>query len=148
VGAGLGYSVVHHGPRRRHIVPNTIITSALFSLAFAGLAAYHYRTLDNQRISMTSRMGRSYLLESDLQELRQAWSLEEHSWSPRKDAIKGEAIQLDQSTRWVLPSFRKRFLQPEAGPEEFLSSRYTWEIVRPGFFISLEDNDTNKEEAQ
>jgi len=145
VGAGLGYAVVHHGPARRHVVPNTIISSALLSLTFAGVTAYHYRTLDGQKISIASRMGRSYLLESDLQELGQPWELERQSISVRRDMIREEAISLDDSTSWVLPTFRRRLLPPEAGPEEFLSSRHTWEIVRPGFFLSTEHGQAERE---
>jgi hypothetical protein len=136
VGAGLGYAVVHHGRGRRYVVPNTIITSSLTSLAFAGLTAYHYRALDRQKISFTSRMGRTVLLESDLKELSSPTD-NSQIFNPDMKHFGAESVSLDENTRWVLPTFRKRHLQPEAGSEEFLSSRYTWEIVRPGFFENI-----------
>jgi len=138
VGAGVGYTVVHHGPGRRHVTTNTIITSALFALVFAGATAYHYRALDNQKVSITSRFGRSYLLDTDLQELGEPWG-SESAFTPSRRDVGSESIRLDENTRWVFPTFRRRELRPETGPDEFLSSRYTWEIVRPGFFVTRDD---------
>lgn len=135
VGAGLGYAVVHHGENRKYVVQNTIITSAVLGLAFAGLTAFHYRSLENEKIAITSKLGRSYLLETTSDELQRPWELES-SFTPTTEMIKDNSIQLDTETYWVLPSFRKKNLRPEADADEFLSSRYVWEVVRPGFFTT------------
>lgn len=135
VGTGLGYAVVHHGENRKYVVQNTIISSAVLGLAFAGLAAFHYRSLENEKIAITSKLGRSYLLETTGDELRRPWEMES-SFTPTTKMIKDNAIQLDSETLWILPSFRKKNLRPEANAEEFLSSRYVWEVVRPGFFTT------------
>ena len=135
VGAGLGYAVVHHGENRKYVVQNTIISSAVLGLAFAGLAAFHYRSLENEKIAITSKLGRSYLLETTGDELQRPWEMES-SFTPTTEMIKDNSIQLDTETYWVLPSFRKKNLRPEADADEFLSSRYVWEVVRPGFFTT------------
>ena len=50
------------------------------------------------------------------------------------------AITLDDQTKWSYPSFQKRFLQPERSENQVLSSRYIWEIVRPGHFVTRSQN--------
>lgn len=147
VGAGLGYAVVHHGENRKYVVQNTIITSAVLGLAFAGLAAFHYRALENEKIAITSKLGRSYLLETTDDELQRPWEMES-SFVPTAQMIKDNAIQLDTETYWVLPSFRKKNLRPEADADEFLSSRYVWEVVRPGFFTTPSLNFNEKPKSK
>jgi phosphate/sulfate permease len=149
VGAGLGYAVVHHGPNRKYVLQNTIISSALLGLTFAGVTAYHYRALEKEKIAITSKLGRSYLLESADKALPRPWEVEA-SFTPTVELIKDNAIQLDSETYWVLPSFRKKNLRPEADTNEFLSSRFVWEVVRPGFFTtpSLNFNEAPRPELK
>lgn len=142
-GAGLGYTVVHHGKNREYVVPNTIITSAVIALTAAALTSYHYRSLDAQRVEITSRFGRSRLLETQDRDIDDGlWQQRNHrdAFTPSGSAVGEKSIRLDENTRWVFPTFRKRHIRPEATEEQFLSSRYSWEIVRPGYFVTRDED--------
>ena len=139
VGAGLGYTVVHHGKNREYIVPNTIVTSAAFALVTMGVLAYHYRELDQQKIEITSKMSRSWLMNNP-QGSREFLNFPEGNFSPRTSDIGGQSLRLDDQTRWGYPTFRKRELRPEVSSDELVSERHVWEILRPGFFVSRELN--------
>jgi hypothetical protein len=141
VGAGLGYTVVHHGRDRKYEVPNTIITSALFALGTAGALAFYYHSLDQQKVELTSQFMKPELLKDNIKELtRGTAESTEQPFCPSISSIGKLSLSLDGDTRWVYPTFRKRILKPETTGNELLSSRYTWEILRPGFFVSKEQD--------
>ena len=151
VGAGVGYTVVHHGNDKQYEVRNTIITSAVFGLVTMGLMAYHYNALDEQKIELTSKLTRPALLENVVGNGEPVTSsLLQNEVVVGQEAIGRSSLKLDDQTRWIYPTFRKRDLKPEATGNELLSSRYIWEIVKPGFFITREqrpDQFTSEESA-
>ncbi|MDB5038598.1 MAG: hypothetical protein JWQ35_2126 [Bacteriovoracaceae bacterium] len=143
VGAGLGYTVVHSGDHRQYVIPNTITTSVLFGLATAGVLAWHYHSLDEQKVEITSKFSRNWMIEQE-----QARKLSGPSEStifsdevyPTASTIGKYSLRLDENTRWIYPTFRKRYLPPENSGTQLLSARYTWEILKPGTFITREQD--------
>jgi hypothetical protein len=142
IGAGVGYTVVHHGNQKQYETRNTLITSGVFALLAMGLMAYHYTSLDDQKVEIMSKFTRPTLLKDSeggaLQDGSVTQSLLENEVSASPERTGKYSLELDHETRWVYPSFRKRMLRPESSGNELLSSRYTWEIVRPGFFVTRE----------
>lgn len=132
VGAGVGYAVVHHGKDREHQLTNTIISASVFAALGAGLTYWHLTSLEKQKIELAGKFSRSHYLESDLQTGRSENDLVHVAISGKK------SLSLDGNTRWVFPEFRKRTLPPQRGESEIISSHYSWEIARPGFFVSRE----------
>lgn len=129
VGAGVGHTFVHHGKGKEHQTTNTVITASIFGVLGAGIAYWHWTSLENQRVELAGQFSRSSYLEVDGRS------------SGDRDlvqvAVSGKkSLSLDTSTRWVFPEFRKRTLPPQRGESEIISSHYTWEIARPGFFVS------------
>jgi|GEM_PF-5853537 len=146
LGAGAGYLFVHHGDHRQYTTRNTIITSAVFALLSAGLVAYHYRSLDDQRVEIASKFSRYTLCNSkgeQNQSCMNEFKLNGQDESKRiipPSEVGKYSLKLDDDTRWVFPSFQKRFLLPEKSQDSLISSHYKWEIVRPGFFVTKEQN--------
>jgi hypothetical protein len=139
VGAGVGYSVIHHGAHRQYVVPNTIIASSLVALGTMGVMAWHYSTLDQQKIDITSNMSRSWLMRNP-QGAKDLLQESGTDFIPRPEEVGQLSLKLDEETRWIYPTFRKRNLKPESSNQELLSSRYVWEILKPGFFVTRETN--------
>ena len=144
VGAGLGYGVVHHGKNRRYEVQNMIITSSLFALGVMGAMSLHYYLMDQQKVDIMSNLTSQWMENPANQNkvMRLGVSDEGAATSPENFVKEGQiskySLELDNETRWVYPSFRRRYLQPEASADQMTSARYTWDIVRPGFFVSRE----------
>lgn len=138
VGAGLGYGVVHHGKDRQYEVRNTIITSAVFALGTAAILALHYNAMENQRVEIMSKITRSWVEKGENQDM----VINFGNGQAPSDVFLGKvgkySLELDGQTRWVYPTFRKRFTQPQVSNDQLASGQYIWEIVKPGFFVSRE----------
>lgn len=132
VGAGLGYTVVHHGRDREHQLTNTVISAAVLAAVGAGLTYWHLTSLEKQKIELAGKFSRSHYLETGVQGSASENDLVQIAISGKK------SLSLDGNTRWVFPEFRKRKLPPQRGESEIISSHYSWEIARPGFFVSKE----------
>lgn len=142
-GAGAGYLFVHHGENKQYEVRNTIITSAIFALLTGGIMALHYRSLEQQRIDISGEYARYRLCDPEQGEssiLRQGDRSTSFTYSLTKDMIKKESLDLDETTKWVFPVFRKRYLPPDQGPDSVTSSRFMWEVIKPGHFVTKERN--------
>lgn len=146
VGAGVGYSVVHHGARKQYETRNTIITSAVFALAAGGIAAWHYRSLAEKEIEISGRYARYRLCDPDEMEQEMARQMkmriedQEPTIQLSPDMVGRNTIHLDDQTRWVFPDFRKRHLVPTQEDNSVISSRFIWEILRPGHFVTRSQN--------
>ena len=46
------------------------------------------------------------------------------------------SIDLDETTKWIAPDFRKRLLPAQQSDKKAVASNYLWEIARPGFFVT------------
>lgn len=143
VGAGTGYEFVHHGDHKQYETRNTIITSAVFALIFGGVLAWHYREIEQTKVEVSGRYSRYRLCDPDEMQAELSRQLQMKSEEDAGNIYKIDgaqvgklAISLDDSTKWVYPTFRKRFLQPERGETQVISTRYIWEIVKPGFFVT------------
>ena len=140
MGAGLGYGVVHHGSRKQYEVQNTLITSAVFAVAVMGAMSLHYSLMDEQKVEIMSKLTRQWIEDPENQntvmKLGAPSSDKDLSIAPEK--VGSLSLELDQETRWIYPTFRKRYIRPEASADQASSSHLTWEIVRPGFFVNRE----------
>lgn len=133
LGAGVGYAFVHHGSHKEYQTTNTIITASLFAAIGAGVTYWHLTTLEDQRVELAGKFSRSTYLERDVQRASGGLTL--------PGIVSGKrSIRLDDTTRWVFPEFQKRDLPPQRGETELISSHYSWEIARPGFFITREQD--------
>lgn len=141
-GAGLGYGVVHHGRDRQYEVQNTLITSGVFAVGVMGVLALHYYMLEQQKVEIMSKLTTKWIDNPDnqnkLMRLGQNDKLASDEIRVPDESLLDYAMELDSQTRWVYPTFRKRELRPETSTDQSLSARYTWEIVRPGFFVNRE----------
>lgn len=146
VGAGVGYQFVHHGRNREYETQNTIITSVVFALATGGILAWHYREVELTKVEVSGRFARYRLCDpQDLdpslaKQLQADGEPQERTYRLQIDQIGNSAISLDDNTKWVYPTFRKRYLQPERGETQMLSERYIWEILMPGKFVTRSQN--------
>ncbi len=126
LGAGAGYAFIHHGEHREYEMQNTIISSAIFALAFAGATYYHYESLDSQKVELASRFSRNVFLEEDQQK----------DLTPTKFQMGKYSLKLDEGTRWIFPQFRKERLKEERSDTDITLSHYRWQILRPGYFVT------------
>lgn len=144
VGAVVGQQFVHHGQYRQYEGRNTVITSILFALAVGGVMAWHYEALNEQMVEVSGRYARYRLCNPDELSPDLAQKLGGDNQGPAVTLQPGQigklAISLDDNTKWAYPVFRKRYLQPERGETQVLSSRYIWEILRPGTFVTRSQN--------
>lgn len=130
-GAGVGYAFIHHGREKEYRLTNTVISASIFAALGAGVAYWHLMSLEKQKIELAGKFSRSHYLETGIaKNLDQ--DLVQIAISSKK------SLSLDQQTRWVFPEFRKRMRPPERGESEIISSHYSWEIARPGFFVTRE----------
>jgi uncharacterized membrane protein YsdA (DUF1294 family) len=140
VGAGLGYTVLHHGAKKQYQAQNTIISASVLAATFGIATWYHLNALDEQKIELAGKFSRATYLDRD---------------SDRNSRLEGltaislgkQSVLLDKDTRWVLPEFQKRTLPPERNENELIASHHSWEIVRPGFFLTR-DQDPNLFKAE
>lgn len=140
VGAFVGHEYVHHGQYKQFQTQDTIITSVLFAFITGGVLAWHYEALEQQQVEISGRYARYRLCNPDemSSELKKDLGLnaDEPSYQLQPSQVGKMAISLDDNTKWVYPTFRKRFLQPERAENQVLSTRYIWEILRPGSFVT------------
>jgi hypothetical protein len=140
VGAVVGHEFVHHGRYKQYETRNTLITSALFALATGAVLSWHYDQMQEQMVEVSGRYARYRLCNPDEMNPELAQKLgagEKENAAPLKPEQVGKlAISLDDNTKWVYPVFRKRFLPPERDDSQVLSTRYIWEILRPGSFVT------------
>jgi len=128
VGAGVGYSVVHHGKDKKYQTTNTIATSAIFAVLAGGLTYWHLRSLDQQKIEIAGEFSRATLLDEDSRNTLRLFDAEV--------SVDDQSVKLDSITRWVLPVFRKREVRAKRAEDSFVSSHHRWEVLKPGFFVS------------
>lgn len=145
VGAVVGHEFVHHGEYRQYESRNTIITAVVGALATGGVMAWHYNALEEQQVEISGRYARYRLCNPDDMppELAKKLALGEGNDGAvqvQDNQIGKLAISLDDNTKWAYPIFRKRYLQPERGDNQVISSRYIWEIMKPGSFVTRSQN--------
>jgi hypothetical protein len=133
VGAGVGYTVVHHGSQKQYQTQNTIISASIIAAVFGLATWYHLGALDEQKVDLAGKFSRATYLDRDTQETGPSRGLTAIS-------LGKQSVKLDEETRWVLPEFQKRLLPPQRGDNELISSHHSWEILRPGFFLSKEQD--------
>jgi hypothetical protein len=140
VGAVVGHEFVHHGQYRQYETRNTIITSVIFALGTGGVMAWHYDEMQEQAVEISGRYSRYRLCNPDemTPDLARKLGLnqEEQAYPLKPEQLGKYALALDDNTKWVYPTFRKRFLPPERGENQVVSTRYIWEILRPGSFVT------------
>lgn len=143
-GAVVGREFVHHGQYKQYETRNTIITSVLFALAFGGALAWHYDQVDQEIVQVSGRYSRYRLCNPEEMNPSVAKAIGANPDEPGLTLQPGQlgklAISLDDNTKWVYPVFRKRFLLPDRAENQVISSRYIWEILRPGSFVTRSQN--------
>lgn len=143
-GAIIGHEFVHHGKYKQYETRNTIITSVVFALGTGAVMNWHYEAMEEQMVEVSGRYARYRLCDpSQLNpELSQRLNTSggEKPYPLEPGQLGKHAISLDDSTKWVYPTFRKRFLPPDRGENQVVSSRYIWEILRPGSFVTRSQN--------
>jgi hypothetical protein len=143
-GAIIGHEFVHHGQYKQYETRNTVITSAIFALATGGVLAWHYQEMEQQTVEISGRYARYRLCNPDEMNPDLARKLgvggEENPYPLQANQIGKLSISLDDNTKWAYPVFRKRFLPPERGENQVISTRYIWEILKPGNFVTRSQN--------
>lgn len=125
---------------------NIIVSSVLFALVAGGLLSWHFQEIEETKVEISGRYARYRLCDpadmpADLvKQLEFSKDSEGLIFQIPKEQVGKLAISLDDSTKWVYPSFRKRFLQPELGENQVVSERYIWEILKPGSFVTRSQN--------
>lgn len=132
VGAGLGYTVLHHGSHKQYQVQNTIIGASVLGAAFGLTTWYHLNALDEQKINLAGHFSRATYLDRDVDKMSGIAS--------PVISLGKQSVKLDSDTRWVLPEFQKRLLPSEKNENEFVASHHVWEVARPGFFLSRDQD--------
>jgi hypothetical protein len=87
-----------------------------------GVLAWHYSNLDEQKVQITSTMSRSWLMRNPQGAkalLQESSDIDERIVDMK--SLGRLSLKLDQETRWVYPTFRKRFLKPESSNQSLLS---------------------------
>ncbi len=141
VGAGLGYTVLHHGSKKEFQTQNTVIAASVLAATFGLATWYHLHSLEEQRIELAGRFSRATYLDRD--------STSQPSLGMKAISLGKNSIKLDNETRWVLPEFQQRILPPQRSENEIIAAHHTWEIARPGFFMTKDqDPDLFKDEEK
>lgn len=122
---------------------NTVVTALAVGLATAGALAWHYREMEKQLVEVSGRYSRYRLCEAtdisgQIAPYNEAPSCREEVYQIPLSQLGETAISLDEDTKWLYPTFRKRQLAPELGADHVISRRYIWEIIQPGRFITRE----------
>ena len=144
-GAIVGSELLRAGENRELRTQNTIISSVVGALIVGGALAWHYNQLQQQSVEISGQYARYRLCNPDELSPDLARKLgigvDEPVQEPLMPSQIGAlAISLDDTTKWAYPVFRKRSLLPEKGDSQVLSSRYIWEIMRPGSFVTRSQN--------
>ncbi|MBX3023014.1 MAG: hypothetical protein KF799_15165 [Bdellovibrionales bacterium] len=144
VGAVVGNQFVHHGQYKQYQSSNTVITSILFSLGTGAVMSWHYQALEEQEVEISGRYARYRLCNPDEMSPELAAKLglanSDGAYALKSEQVGKLALSLDDNTKWAYPTFRKRYLPPERGDSQVVSSRYIWEILRPGSFVTRTQN--------
>lgn len=146
VGAVVGNSLSGGDTNQQDKTRNTIISSLVFSLIAGGALAWHYQQIEQVKIDISGRYARYRLcdpenFQANLEQQLEFGNKPDNSiYQIQKNQLGKLAISLDDSTKWVYPSFRKRYLQPEREENQVISERYIWEIIKPGSFVTRSQN--------
>jgi hypothetical protein len=123
---------------------NTIISAIVFSLISGGFMAWHYRQIEETKIEISGRYARYRLCDSgELSAIDKEFEGDKEKSSVfeiAKSQVGKLSLTLDDSTKWVYPIFRKRYLMPERDENRVISERYIWEILKPGSFVTRSQN--------
>lgn len=140
VGAIAGHELVHHGQHKQYESRNTVITSLAFALGTGAVMSWHYNAMQEQMVEISGRYARYRLCNPDEMSPAVAQKLglnvNEGAYALQPGQIGKSALNLDDNTKWVYPVFRKRLLPPERAETQVISTRYIWEILRPGSFVT------------
>lgn len=142
VGAVAGHELTRN---KEHRDRNTVVTSLAFGLAAAGAMAWHYREMEQQLVEISGRYSRYRLCDvsdsgAPLAPVSESQCTREEVYQIPTSQVSRTAISLDDETKWVFPTFRKRLLGPEKGTDHVISRRYIWEVIRPGTFVTKDQN--------
>ncbi len=146
VGAVAGSTLTGSGASSEQKTRNTIISSIVFSLIGGGAMAWHHRQIENAKLEVSGRYARYRLCDPEelqpefMRQMQMGQQNEGTIYRLDENQVGKLAITLDDSTKWVYPNFRKRYLMPERGETRVLSERYIWEIVKPGSFVTRSQN--------
>lgn len=144
-GAAIGTQFYHRGERSVR-TQNAIIGAGIGALIAGGFFTWHYRSVERELERVSGRFARSKLCGADGglsgRDNNTSGHFEKgcttHLFSP--DQVGEAAIDLDDNTKWALPEFRKRYMQPEREEDKVISETYLWEIVKPGSFVTRSQN--------
>lgn len=143
-GALIGNQFVHHGEFNQYRSQNTAASAAVFAVGTGAVLNWHYNALQEREVEISGRYARTRLCDPEQLDpilVKQLSGSSESQAAPlQKEQVGKLSISLDDETRWAYPSFQKRFLQPERGETQVVSSRYIWEIIRPGRFVTRSQN--------
>lgn len=160
VGAGIGGGILNQGANQQKKERNMITSSIFFAILAGSTMAWHYNTIEKVKEEISGRYARYRLCDPEklnneflnglnVNNTNNASSSEIYSID--KNQIGKLSITLDDHIKWVYPTFRKRYLQPEKEETQVISKRYIWEILRSGrfvtrsqnpyYFVGAEDND-------
>ena len=133
MGALLGYEAIHRGPHNEYQIQNTIVAASVGAAIFGLATWYHLKSLDDQKIELAGKFSRSTYLDRDS-------NPRDHLEGLTPITLGKQSVSLDRDTKWVLPEFQKRFLPPERSETELIAPHHSWEIVRPGFFLTRDQD--------
>lgn len=143
-GAGVGSQFYYEGDRTIQ-TQNAIIGAGIGALLVGGFLSWHYRTVERELEQVSGRFARSRLCDpeslggqGDQTTRHYETGCSTHLFS--LDQVGEAAIDLDDNTKWALPQFRKRYMQPETDEDKVVSERYLWEIIKPGSFVTRSKN--------
>lgn len=138
VGAAVGHQFVHHGENRQYESENTAITSVLFALITGGVILWHNRALEELKVEISGDYSRYKLCDPATmqKEFESQNTIDSKVYSINSKHVGKLAIFLDDNTKWIYPTFRKRYLNPENEETQVLSKRYLWEIIKSGSFVT------------
>lgn len=144
VGAIVGNQFVHHGKYNQYKSENTAATAAVFAVGTGAALNWHYNEMQEREVEISGRFARTRLCDPqqlDPEIVKQLSGSGDTKAVPiQKEQVGKLAISLDDETKWAYPSFQQRYLQPERGETQVMSSRYIWEITRPGRFVTRLQN--------
>jgi hypothetical protein len=142
-GAVLGAAVGSQMGGQEDRTRNTIVGAVGTALLAGGILAWHYREMEEQSVEISGRYSRMRLCNPEEMQIDKTLQFDHTSpetgsaiYQIPDSQIGKVAITLDDSTKWVYPTFRKRYLAPELQESQVLSQRYIWEIIKPGSFVT------------
>ena len=136
VGALAGNQLIKHGNNSRQATQDTAVTAVIAALATGAVLNWHYQALQDKEVELSGRYARARICAGGL-----GGACEDAPVvTPAAPADGRSALNLDDGTKWAIPGFRKRMLPPEPSETQVLSTRYIWEIIRPGRFVTRTQN--------